>query len=131
MSHHRFFLAAFVLVVSDSRAYEQELAVNNLAHDFAQCAAYYTLASKGAGKRDADLALKMNQAANLALEMSTELTSKKVTAARYNMSLKSMMDDMDDTFNNFSIVINQYADQCKELMDDPKTRLQYWLDRKD
>jgi len=47
------------------------------------------------------------------------------------MSLKSMMYDMDDSFNNFSIVINQYADQCKELMDDPKARLQYWLDRKD
>ncbi|MET3051893.1 hypothetical protein ABXV19_08710 [Pseudomonas alkylphenolica] len=131
MSHRRTYLAAFVLVVSDSHAYEQELAVNNLAHDFAQCAAYYTLGSKGAEKRDPDLAVKMDQAASFALEMSTGLTSKKVAAARYNMSLKSMMEDMDDSFNNFSIVINEYADQCKEIMDDPKTRLQYWLDKKD
>jgi len=68
MSHHRIYLAAFVLVVSDSHAYEQELAVDNLAHDFAQCAAYYTLGSKGAGKRNSDLEQRMSQAANFALE---------------------------------------------------------------
>lgn len=130
MSYRRIYLAAFVLVVSDSHAYEQDLAVNNLAHDFAQCAAYYTLASKGAGQRDPDLAGKMNQAANFSLEMSTGLTNQKVAAARYNMSLKLMMDDMGDSFNNFSIVINQYADQCREIMDDPKKRLQYWQDKK-
>lgn len=131
MSRYWIRAVACFLLVTDANAYEQGRAVNNLAHDYAECAAYYTLAAKGAGKSDTELVGKLSEAGSQAIEMSVGLTNKEVATARYNMALKSMMDDMSDSFDNFSIVINKYADLCRDVMDNPRDRLKYWQDRKD
>lgn len=110
-------------------AYEPEQAGNNLAHDFAQCAAYYSLVSKGIGPKYAKAAEDAGKVAKLALQGSVEMSNAKVTKARFEMALKSMIKDMDNDFKNFSVVMNEYSDLCDELMDNPQARYKYWSEK--
>lgn len=117
------------LLAQQAYAYGPEQAANNLAHDFANCAAYYMLVAKGSG--GGHLATNSTEAASQAFDASIQLTSEKLAMARYNMALKSMMHDMNNSFANFSIVINDYADLCKELMENVEARHKYWLQKED
>lgn len=115
-----------VLLAPAAQAYEPDQAANNLAHDFAQCAAYYTFVAKGVGPKYAQQAKEAERFTDLALQGSIELSNPKVTKARYEMAVKSMMSDMDNDFKNFSVVINEYSDLCKGVMENPEARFKYW-----
>ncbi|MCF4997412.1 hypothetical protein GIW70_21235 [Pseudomonas syringae] len=112
-------------------AYEPKRAVNNLAHDYAECAAFYTVSSKILQAQEPKLAERMNKAAMDALEYSITLTSEKLTDARVEMAMKSMIKDLDNDTSNFSIILNKYSDRCGEAMADPKARMDYWLKKQD
>ncbi|MGB9088390.1 MAG: hypothetical protein WCC29_02240 [Pseudomonas farsensis] len=120
---------AGLLLVPAVQAYEPDQAANNLAHDFAQCAAYYTFVSKGVGPKYAQQAKEAESLTDLALQGSIELSNPKVTKARYEMAVKSMASDMDNDFKNFSVVINEYSDLCVEVMNNPEARFKYWSDK--
>jgi hypothetical protein len=116
-----------LLPVGSVSAYEPERAVNNLAHEFAECVAYYAISSKIIEPQDPKAAKKLDQAGLQALAGSTALSSKKVTEARIEMAAKSMTKDLDNDMANFSILLNKYSDSCGEAVTDPEARMNYWL----
>lgn len=120
-----------LLLVGTASAYEPKQALNNLAHEYAECAAYYTVSSKILEKQEPKLSERMNQAAIDALAYSNALTSEKLTDARVEMAVKSMVKDLDNDIANFSIILNKYSDRCGEAMTDPKERMNYWLKKQD
>lgn len=65
------------------------------------------------------------------LAIAVEFSNEEVTKARIEMALKSMLKDIDNKLSNAAIVINKYGEFCKELLENPEARLQYWLDKKD
>lgn len=124
-------LVLIVMLPSFAMAYEPKRAVNNLAHEYAECAAFYTVSSKLFESQDPKLAEQMNQAAIRAIEYSQILTGEKLTDARIEMAAKSIIKDLDNDIANVSIILNKYSDRCVEAMTDPKARMDYWLMKRD
>lgn len=102
-------IAAFLLVPATVLAYDGERAKNNLAQDTAA----------GLQKRG-----------EKAAEFSIELSTPDVARARHELAIKTMMRELKDTWDNISIINNKYGYPCIDLMENPKARMQYWLDKK-
>ena len=115
--------------VGSASAYDPERASNNLAHEFAECAAYYSISSEIISRTKPEVAKQIDDAAGLAYMGSKTLTSKKVTEARVEMAIKSMTKELDNDIANFSILINKYSDNCQEAVTDPEARMNYWLQK--
>jgi hypothetical protein len=123
----RYLSFLLLLPVGSASAYDPERASNNLAHEFAECAAYYSISSEIISRTKPEVAKQIDDAAALAYEGSRTLTSKKVTEARVEMAVKSMTKELDNDIANFSILINKYSDNCQEAVTDPEARMNYWL----
>ena len=124
------FILLGLLLAPVVKAYESERAANNLAHEFAACSAYFALVSQAPGLRqqNAEWYLK---ASIQAFYMSSGLTSDKLTTARAELETKKMKRDMDNTWDNTSIINNKYGYPCKDLMEKPEERREYWLLKED
>ncbi len=129
MFRYTYFL--LLLPIASVSAYEPERAVNNLAHELAECVAYYAISSKLIEPQNPKTAKQLDHAAMLALEGANALTSKKVTEARVEMAAKSMTNDLSNDITNFSIILNKYSDSCGEAINSPEARMNYWLKKHD
>jgi hypothetical protein len=124
-------VALLVLPFGAASAYEPERAVTNLAHEMAECAGFYTLSGMAFEAQAPELADKSRDIGATAFYYSKELTNEKVTRARTEMAVKSMMKEIDNDAANYSILLNKYGDRCSEIVADPTARMNYWLQRKD
>jgi hypothetical protein len=127
----RYISVALVLPIGAAFAYEPERAVNNLAHELAECAGFYVISEKILQAQEPKLAERMSEAADNALDYSKTLTSEKLTRARTEMAIKSMMKEIDNDAMNYSILLNKYADNCGEAVSDPMKRMEYWQKKQD
>ncbi|MGA3800551.1 hypothetical protein ACPCYX_22705 [Pseudomonas fluorescens] len=127
----RFIPVVLALPFGAAFAYEPERAVNNLAHELAECAGFYVISEQILKTQEPKLAERSQVAADNALEYSKALTSEKLTRARTEMAIKSMLKEIDNDGANFSILLNKYADQCGEAVSDPVKRMEYWSKKQD
>ena len=112
---------------SDSSVDIQGKIYDNASDQYTTCAAFYTVSSvalERSGKKD--LSNHYSKASDTALQYGLLLASetrktdiaKKVTLARYEMSLKEMIIEIDKDISNISILMNKHGYICKEAMDD-------------
>jgi len=111
---------------------------NNISEEYITCSVYYFIASEGL-KRSGDLktAAKSEEAANKSLNFAlvaankgrTQEMAQKVTLARYELTMKSMVNEIDKDVSNMSVLINKYADRCKEIMEKPDKMMDEWADK--
>jgi hypothetical protein len=127
----RLSLALLMLPMHTSLAYEPERATTNLAHELAECAGFYALSVMVFEAQAPELSKKSKDIAATAFYYSKELTSEKLTRARTEMAVKSMMKEIDNDSANYSILLNKYAEQCSEIVADPTARMGYWLKKED
>lgn len=127
----RYFSFLLLFPVGSASAYDPERASNNLAHEFAECAAYYSISSEIISRTKPEVAKQIEEAADRAYVGARTLTSKKVTEARVDMAIKSMIKELDNDIANFSILLNKYSDSCGEAITDPEARMNYWLKKQD
>jgi hypothetical protein len=113
-------------------AYDEERAVANLASDFAQCSAYYVIAAEGIRRTgDEKNVTKLMEASQRAYDYAVKFSNQKVTEARIQLAFDEQRKEMDHNYSNFSILILKYGNICKEALESPERRLQYWLSKKD
>lgn len=127
----RYIPFVLVLPIGAAFAYEPERAVNNLAHELAECAGFYVISAKILETQKPELAERSRKAADSALDYSKALTSEKLTRARIEMAIRSMMKDIDNDAANYSILLNKYADQCGDAVSDPVKRMEHWNKKQD
>jgi len=123
-------ITAFLLIPAASLAYDGDRAKNNLAHEFAECGAYYMLVA-GAPGLAKDTASGLQKHGEKAAEFSIGLSTPDVARARHELATKTMLRELKGTWDNISIINNKYGYACIDLMENPKSRMQYWLDKKD
>jgi hypothetical protein len=112
--------------------YDEDRAIANLASDFAQCSAYYIIAAEGLKRTgNEDSAKKAFEASERAYDYAVKFSNIKVTEARIKLAFDEQRKEMDHNFSNFSILILKYGEMCKEALESPERRLQYWLNKKD
>ena len=113
---------------------KQTYVLNNLQEDFTTCYSYFKIVEEGiargsnvdkdtiAGlKRSADISLESAYLVGEQLNMKTEAMT-----ARVKMSFQKMQKEMGSDFINFSIILEKYAYYCKEVIEKPEVRMQYW-----
>ena len=113
---------------------KQTYILNNLQEDFTTCYSYFKIAEEGisrgsnvdketvAGlKKSADISLESAYLVGEQLNMKTEAMT-----ARVKMSFQKMQKEMGSDFINFSIILEKYAYYCKEVIEKPEVRMQYW-----
>ncbi len=112
--------------------YDEERAIENLASDFAECSAYYIIAAE-ALRRTAkeDLAEKALEESDRAYFYAIKFSNPKVAAARTRLAFDKQRKKMGHDFSNFPILILKYEGMCKDALELPEKRLEYWLEKKD
>jgi len=108
--------------------YDAERAKANLASDYAECAAYYLLSSEGLKRAGKDTTM-VDEAFKAAYDFAVKISNQEVTEARIKLSLDEQTELQGHDFSNFAIVIEKYGKFCKDLLEAPEKRLQFWLDK--
>ena len=112
-----------------SHAYSSERAIANLSSDYATCAAYYLFMAKGLEASDSDSS-QLTRMGILAFEGAVMLSNKKVTKSRVKLSYQQFVEETGSNFSNSAILIEKYGLICKSVLENPETRLNYWLNKK-
>lgn len=110
-------------------------AMNNLAHEHAECAAYYAIATKCFGpKLDDTTRTSATEAGIAAITRGTQYTAEarlkpETFMARMKMSAGSQAKLMGDNCSNISLVMVSFAERCKALLEDPVPTFERYLDQ--
>ena len=99
--------------------------LNNVSHEFATCAGFYTLAAICLGEQDQGLTQQSRDAAIKAVEFAGMAghgigIKDETVIARVELAVKDMQDQTSHDCIKFSIVLNRYAAGCKAKLEDPQ-----------
>ena len=130
---------ACVVAIGSARAAEKPdpvktLAFNNFHHEMVKCVTYYIiglqpLKARGGDEKEAAEGQKVVDALRVRiLSVGRLLGMKDETApARMRMAARKLAQEMDNDFINFSILIDKYGEPCKTVVEDPDSRIEYWM----
>lgn len=102
-------------------------AKSNLASEFAKCSAYYSLMGLAVERQQENIE-QFIQAAYLSYSLAVKLSNEEVTKARMELDTKAMVKEINNDWSNGAILINKYAEHCKNIIENTETRMQYWLE---
>jgi hypothetical protein len=122
----RFLLALWCFIPAVAGAYDSQRAQTNLASDYATCAAFYMVTTQVLTDNSKDSS-NAQAAARNSLDMAVTLSNREVTSARVEMVTQMMMEEMNDDWSNWAVVVNKYGSTCREITENPVQRLEYWL----
>lgn len=130
-------LCACVASASAQDVDKTKLAGNNLSHEHVICGAYFAAVGQCLKTRP-DLEAKNSLGSQYSAISETVLergrlfglaagVSEKATIARFQISLKMMVEDMEASCSNISVLFAKYGDSCRALAEDPRPRLEELL----
>tara|TARA_B100000787_G_C16180749_1_gene291659 strand:- start:1490 stop:1933 length:444 start_codon:yes stop_codon:yes gene_type:complete len=106
---------------------------NNLSYDFTTCQAFYMYGSEAVKTNDeySSLIYTLEESSKVAAQIAFSAgvkagLSNKAMTARFKIEVKNMGKEIDNNFANISVLLYQYSDFCKEIMENPKEREGYW-----
>lgn len=108
---------------------------DNISHEYVDCGAYFIIVSQVIkNTKEGETAdqyaklsdMAMNYALIVAKEGRSSEMAQKVTLARYEIAVKSMIDEIDSDVSNISILSNKYAFRCKDAMENPEKMMKEW-----
>jgi hypothetical protein len=120
----------FAETKEESRA---KYVLSNMQQDYIVCYSFYKIGveyikkSNGDKKiidgveKSSDISLKLSYETGELMGMDTEEMSLKV-----KKEMKNQLGQIDNDFNNASILLKKYAKQCKLLLENKKQRIAFW-----
>ncbi len=112
-------------------AYDEEEVMNNLAGDYAECAAYSSVVSDAVLKKDKALSDSYLKLSLRYLQFSAAISNVETAEARFKLNYRNQYKLIDNNFNNISRLMVKYTDFCVELNNNPEKRIQYWRQQTD
>lgn len=125
-------LAFAALVSVTCYGYEDQRSKENLAEDYADCSVYFSITAANAKASGMDdQYVSYNQASKQSLDaagmlMAAHKPGYLVEMTRLKIGVQNHVFESSGWYGLF----NQYGKFCKELMQDPRPRMQYWLEKK-
>jgi len=134
-------LSCMGFAAAQDRARATQIAVNNMAKEMVECAAYFDIVSLAMlHSSQHDTAENYIKARKLAVGRANSL-SPGVVNARYNMLIRDMTNRIiianitkriDESLSNvaitdISVLHDQYGKLCKEVLSSPGARAKYWM----
>jgi len=102
---------------------------DNLAADYARCAAYFTYAQVGLRRSGQSELAQMSHAFGknamaysviLSTTGRTQEMALKVAEARYKLGLESMGRNIENDFSNISVIVSKYGTKCTTAVTKPE-----------
>ncbi|MCS5708796.1 hypothetical protein CC99x_007750 [Candidatus Berkiella cookevillensis] len=123
-----------ILIPFSANAYDQSRAKNNFSYELAECSVYFLLISEAASRKKKtqegdELSIRYRDAGEALLEGAISFSHPETAVARAELLMKEMIADIDNNFENISILMNKYMSQCEQIYEKSEERLQYWLDQ--
>jgi hypothetical protein len=121
----------FALAQTDPVSELLTSAMNNLSHEYTQCAAYFYIVSAGLNDTP-DTSKQYSDAGDAALELALSAAQgtgliQEAIEARLDLAMNEMISRMNESFSNISILFRDYSEPCILAMEDPVERLKYWV----
>jgi len=125
------------IVLSETVAEKRTLYIsNNLSAEFTECRQYYLIGIEAIKTHDPDSEL-INQyfnasktAGEIAYALGVEAgMSDEAMLARSELLTDVMMKSINNNWANMSVLILKYAEFCKDLIENPEERNQYWINK--
>lgn len=110
-------------------------AMNNLAHEYVICAAYFSIVAIAAeNSNDAGLAEQYYAVANSALESAAMVGEEanllpETHGARFDIAVKDMSDRIGGNTSNISILFAAYGESCQETINNMEGRMEHYVDQ--
>ena len=111
---------------------KQKRALNILHGEISDCAMYFNISSQGVTRIGSAKANTISQRSikwrNHLISMATEIgkrigLSKKAINARFKLSFESQMDEIDNDFGNYSILLKKHLKPCATLIKELNERI--------
>ena len=133
------FLSLLICCKSYAKTNEElraEYVLSNMQQDYITCYCFYKIGAEYIKKSDgepniiegveksADTSLKLAHETGEIMGMVTEEMSLKV-----KLEMKKNLDLIDNDFNNASILLKKYAQNCKKLIENKKQRISFWEEK--
>ena len=133
------FLSLLICCKSYAKTNEElraEYVLSNMQQDYITCYCFYKIGAEYIKKSDgepniiegveksADTSLKLAHETGEIMGMVTEEMSLKVKS-----EMKKNLDLIDNDFNNASILLKKYAQNCKKLIENKKERISFWEEK--
>ena len=133
------FLSLIICCKSYAKTNEElraEYVLSNMQQDYITCYCFYKIGAEYIKKSDgepniiegveksADTSLKLAHETGEIMGMVTEEMSLKV-----KLEMKKNLDLIDNDFNNASILLKKYAQNCKKLIENKKERISFWEEK--
>ena len=129
--------AALLMTMSVSAFAQADptLPFNNLAHEYAECAAYFGIVSMALQNTNApEPAAQYDTLMTQALQYANT-TGKAIgllqatTDSRVSIAIDEMRAKINDNTSNISILFSEYMEPCTSAMEDPEGRIAYWMSK--
>jgi hypothetical protein len=134
-----FLLFGMLLLVSGTKAQystdKKKAWINsNLIDDHAVCYVFYQTSEEGLNRDTAkpkvDYKNLTDAIINKMFILAKNSSIKEETVlAKIELTMNDFKKQMGGDFKNYSIVLNKYAQFCKDLIVNPEPRMRYWVDR--
>lgn len=123
-------------VPSFCSAYEEKRALANLSHDYTICSAYYIILGTAFANDSDNIEIADNAKKSFLfsyeMAINTALAAgnnAKVVQARLIIANDEMFKAIDYNTGNIIILGQKHGLFCKDLLEDPTERLNYWLNK--
>ena len=110
--------------------------LSNMQQDYITCYSFYKIGAEYIRKsngeesiikgveKSSDISLKLVHETGELMSMTTEKMSLKV-----ELGIKKQLDLIDNDFNKASILLEKYAQQCKNIIENKEQRISFWEKR--
>jgi len=107
--------------------------LSNMQQDYITCYSFYKIGAEYIRKSNGELNIieGVEKSSDTSLKFAHEtgelmgMTSEEMSSKVKN-EMKKQLDQIDNDFNNASILLDKYALQCKNLIENKKKRISFW-----
>ena len=107
--------------------------LSNMQQDYITCYSFYKIGAEYIKKSNGELNIieGVEKSSDTSLKFAHEtgelmgMTSEEMSSKVKN-EMKKQLDQIDNDFNNASILLDKYALQCKNLIENKKQRISFW-----
>ena len=107
--------------------------LSNMQQDYITCYSFYKIGAEYIKKSNGELNIieGVEKSSDTSLKFAHEtgelmgMTSEEMSSKVKN-EMKKQLDQIDNDFNNASILLDKYALQCKNLIENKKKRISFW-----
>ena len=107
--------------------------LSSMQKDYITCYSFYKIGAEYIRKSNGEQNILegVEKSADTSLKLAYEtgelmgMTSKEMSS-KVKFVMKKQLDQIDNDFNNASILLDKYAAQCKNLVENKKQRISFW-----